>query len=369
MPRHRPSLAALALASALLAATPLRAPARQPLVAAPPDADHAWAVAVCQGVGSCTVDSPNCTGTLVAPNLVLTARHCVDFGRQLAEAFCDASFLGIISTEETLVAVDAAPYAAGAAPDWIQAAEILVPADARVCAGDLALIVLARSVPAAVATPAAIDVTSNLAVTRPAEVAVVGRGWLDATLVSPEPGNVYPEVVDDGGLRRRVLEHVPVLCVSDQDGACTLEDASDPSGTFTAAADTLLVGGSTLPGDSGAGLVEQAGFSAGAPRVVAVASFGTWDAAGRPNGTGGVRVARHRDFLVAGAVAAARRAGAAPPAWAVDAGGGADPAGGCGCAPGRASPWAALEPLLALLLGTRRRPRRRQGAVTPAPAP
>lgn len=335
------------LAAALAAASPTAAWARQALLSAPLDPGHAHAVAVCQGQGACTIDSPNCSGTLVAPNLVLTARHCVDFGRQLAETFCDATFLGIISTGETLVTVDPDPYAPGATPDWIVAARVLVPEDARVCAGDLALIVLSRSVPGAVATPAWVDLETNLATARTAEVAMVARGWLDATLTCSAPGACTPEVVDDGGLRRRVLEHVPVLCASDRDGACSLEDSSDPSGLFSAAADTVLVGGSALPGDSGGGILDQDSFTAGVPRVVAVSSFGTWDGAGRPNGTGGVRVARQRAFLLAGAREAAALAGAPPPDWAVHAGGATAGGAGCSTSPGRGAPGSGLLPLLA----------------------
>ncbi len=74
-----------------------------PLMGAPEATAHAFAVGVCQGalntdpaklsVGTCRSGTAKCYGTLIAPNLVLTARHCRagdDYGPNAATNPCDA---------------------------------------------------------------------------------------------------------------------------------------------------------------------------------------------------------------------------------------------------------------------------------------
>ena len=65
------------------------------LLGAPIDQGHKFAVGVCGGPlsegtsGTCTADK--CSGTLVAPNVVLTAQHCI-FDIRYAAQWCDSSF-------------------------------------------------------------------------------------------------------------------------------------------------------------------------------------------------------------------------------------------------------------------------------------
>src|SRR6476619_6188532 len=67
------------------------------LLGAPEDVVHKFSIGVCGQApvgGACR--SHYCTGTLVAPNLVLTARHCVGTFTAAQPQFCDTSFAGNI---------------------------------------------------------------------------------------------------------------------------------------------------------------------------------------------------------------------------------------------------------------------------------
>jgi hypothetical protein len=312
--------AAWALAAAGLAAGPAcvdprseLATAEGRLVGAPLDLEHPFAVGVCHTSRSsptCTRQSGACTGTLVAPNLVLTARHCVDRGRQLHEDLCMQSFLGVIDATQLFVTVHADPYGEGARPEWIRVIDVRVPADVRFCDFDLALLVLEQSVPRAEAAPVWLDDVTDMARDLPAEVAVVGRGGIAAQRVGQRV-----VVVDDGRWARRVLERLPTLCASDVRGECTVEDLTEPSGRFSPTGGQMLVSMPALPGDSGSGVIDQESLDAGAPRVVAVLAIGTVDEQGRSIAASGVRLSRHRDFLRDGGWAAAAAAGTEPEPW------------------------------------------------------
>ncbi|NUO48746.1 MAG: trypsin-like serine protease [Polyangiaceae bacterium] len=96
-----------------------------------------------------------CSGSLIAPNLVLTARHCV------SNTLNTASGGGIICSQTTSGNI----YSAGNFyvttdermdydSEWIQAREVVgIPSDNTFCGQDQALIILTENVPDTVATP------------------------------------------------------------------------------------------------------------------------------------------------------------------------------------------------------------------------
>src|SRR5262245_21786329 len=107
------SLAAtLSLSVVACGAEPASEPATgehsQPLLGAPEDPTHLYAAGVCAGelnqepnlgpVGACIASTPGsprkrCSGTLVARNLVLTSRGCVDSAQVPAgQPFCNGTF-------------------------------------------------------------------------------------------------------------------------------------------------------------------------------------------------------------------------------------------------------------------------------------
>src|SRR5262249_27686370 len=90
--------------------------------------------------------------TLIAPNLLLTARHCIAAGGS-TNVICGQSKFGApVAGGATVVTDDVTPRAASL---FYHGADVRVPSDGDdTCGFDVALIILDRSVPAAQATPA-----------------------------------------------------------------------------------------------------------------------------------------------------------------------------------------------------------------------
>lgn len=94
-----------------------------------------------------------CTATLIAPNLLLTARHCVSPGTGDDHVLCGDSVLGDPYPASAFIATnDPQP---GQDSDVFRAIEVRVPGlGVDTCGYDVALIILKKSVPASISTPA-----------------------------------------------------------------------------------------------------------------------------------------------------------------------------------------------------------------------
>ncbi|MDB4941774.1 MAG: Trypsin-like serine protease [Labilithrix sp.] len=292
------------------------------LVNSPRDLKNTWAVGVCNSapntdpakgnIGACVVPGTRCSGSLVGKNLVLTARHCiaeVDFTN--APGFCDAKFKPTPSPTPASITVD--PSVLAANPTWTKVVEITTPTGVNACDDDIALLRLETNLVDSV-TPIRLDLRNmTRVVDAPRSAAIVGRGVITDMI---DPTTLQPIDEAEGELLRRYAENIPVRCYSDKPGACsTVDISSPPSNHFTLSTGQFMIGARVAGGDSGSGILSQASFTANAPVAFGVTSIATYGKSGAGNAGIGVRLDRHKSWLVPAARAAAL-AGNYVSAWA-----------------------------------------------------
>jgi secreted trypsin-like serine protease len=280
------------------------------------DTTHTFAVGILVEINPSQGEVAFCSGALLAPNLVATARHCAANISSTQIDCSSASFGSDFATSSIHVTTDSQITASS---NFIGVSKIITPQPTAVCGNDLALLILDRNIQlpeyvTPVLTPPMTDHS-----TYSTKVTAIGYGVSTPTDMTGSTAGV-----------RRIKEDIPLQCIPNDTSFTNCFPAYQ--GQMTA--QEFMSGDGTCEGDSGSSAYEQTSFDAGK-----WLSFGVLSRGGvSPDGTtcqGGVytRFDAWASFVQQAATQAAQMGGYSPPAWvtggstAPDAGTGGDAGG------------------------------------------
>lgn len=263
-------------------------------------AAHPFAVGLCKGTGPGNCAGV-CSGTLITPNLVVTARHCVAQTDKLI-ACGTSQFGGTYAANSFWITTDQNLFQAQRG--WVQAQKVITTPGSDVCGNDLALIILKSQISSAVATPAIPAIKHDL----------TDRARISATLYTAIGyGNTSPTNQDSGA--RRIRQDISVLCLpGDKVNDCTKNPNFPPN---VISPKEFIGDKGTCSGDSGSGAFNQNSYDLGQFLSMGVLSRGGEEAGECVQATY-TRLDSWRDLIVSAAAEASKNWTLYPkPDWTV----------------------------------------------------
>jgi len=209
---------------------------------------HNYAVGIANRFGGV------CSGTLIAPNLVLTARHCVVKPDGESAVTCADKFGPNVAPENIFITTEPNLFRA---KSYYAAKKIVTPAQNGFCGNDIALVLLDSNIPDSEASPATPVVQFKMTDDR-IGVSITALGY----------GITSPSANDSG--QRRIRENIRVLCVP----GSTLLACEGQLADFNESEAEFVTEGYVCSGDSGGGAFDQGSFEKGTPYVLGALSRG-----------------------------------------------------------------------------------------------
>jgi MYXO-CTERM domain-containing protein len=273
------------------------------------DTADTFAVGVClpanglSGPGDC---GGVCSGVLIAPNLVVTARHCVD-SITSDTVDCSTATFGGLSFPASSFWITTAATMTQSTTGWHQVKTVSVPTSTMLCGNDIALLELTDVIAAGEATPATPAVQYPIYNHLHYSTAETAIGYGESS-----PG------LQSSAETRRERQNTPITCVFDD--PISSEDCVTQSSSWAVNArpNEFVAGAGTCQGDSGSGAFDQTLFQEGTATALGVLSRSSTDVdASTCSSAIYTRLDSFRDLIVTAVTTAAADGAYTVPSWTV----------------------------------------------------